>query len=453
MSRKRRFSRLGSKLVGISVLGLALAFAVFYLVDSVAVPGVLSSRWFTRFSQSRNEAAIQAYQDYVTEQGLTIQEVLEDKDGRMGEAASGIYTVMVGYPLSIESAAAEYSDVGYSFTWTGLTGVEAVPSASVEFVMEVHRIQCADGVVYVSTTPAALRYEGLGRVIGLLLALLGFCGVVVPYIVRLLRRIGALSREAEVLMAGDLEHSIRVQGRDELSGLGEDIERLRRSVLERIRGEREAVAANSRLITSLSHDLRTPLTKLTGYLDILTYRKYRTQEEHDAFLRMAAEKAEQIRTLTDQMFASAQVDAPQAPLEPEPEAVDGAALLGQLLAEQCGDLCREGFDARPPVLAQAFQLYLRTADAVRIFDNLFSNLRKYADPASPIRIRVEGGAETVALRIENRVRSAPDRADSHGVGIPTVRELMERAGGTLETFRTGETYTSLLTFPRYRGSQ
>ena len=47
MARKRRFSRLGVKLVGVSVLGLALAFVVFYLADSVAVPCVLGSEAFT----------------------------------------------------------------------------------------------------------------------------------------------------------------------------------------------------------------------------------------------------------------------------------------------------------------------------------------------------------------------------------------------------------------------
>ena len=453
------------KLVGVSVLGLALAFAVFYLVDSAAVPGVLYSEWFTRYWQTRSEAAIQAYQDYVTEHNLTIHEALEVRDEGLDTVAvsANVYTFMVGsgwaaaetQPESDAAAdpagpeAGPNASEGYSLIWAGLTDIESAASSSVSVVMEMHQIQCADGVIFVSPTPAALRYAGLGRVAGLLLALLAFCLVVVPYIVRLLRRIGALTREAEVLMSGDLEHSISVRGSDELSGLGEDIERLRRSVLERIQGEREAVAANSSLITSLSHDLRTPLTKLTGYLDILAYRKYRTQEEHDAFLRMASEKAEQIKTLTDQMFASARVDAPQSPLEPEPEAVDGAALLGQLLEEQCGDLCREGFDAKPPVFDRDFRLYFRTADAVRIFDNLFSNLKKYADPAGPIHIWMEDGPEWVALRVENRIRPVPDRADSHGVGVPTMRDLLERAGGTLEISTEDGVYKSVLTFPKY----
>lgn len=449
--RKRRFSRLGSKLLGISVLALALAFVLFYLVDSVAVPWLLYSERFSAFWQERDLASIQAYQEYVTQRGLTVQQTIDDEGGRLEKLSDGLYTVLVGSPVSAPEGLPDEAEVNYSLTWAEMSEPsDSLPVNVVEFVAELHQIQCADGVVYVSATPAALRYGGLGRAVGLLLALLGFCGVVVPYIIHLLRRIGALSRETGVLMAGDLEHAIQSGGRDELSELGDDIERLRRSVLARLQGEREAVAANSRLITSLSHDLRTPLTKLTGYLEILAHHRCQTREEADNFLLLALEKAGQLKELTDQVFARSQVDAPQACLEQPPEVADGAALLGQLLAEQCDDLRREGFEARPPVFQQDFRLCLRTADAVRIFDNLFSNLRKYADPASPISIRIEDAAGAVTLRVTNRVLAAPDPGDSHGVGLPTMRELLERAGGGLEISLSADRYTTALRFPKYR---
>ena len=457
MDKKHHFSRLGARLVGVSVLGLALAFAIFYLVDSVAVPWFLHSEQFAPLCQLRNKATVQAYQDYVTERGLTVQQATSDEDGQLNRISAGLYIIMVGNPpFDISSAAptgTNRDDINYSLTWEYKTGVVATSvNPSVEILMELYQIQCADGVLYVSNTPAAVRYGGLGRITGLALALLGFCAVVIPSIIRLPRRIVELSRETGVLMAGDLEHPIHIKGRDELSELGEDIERLRRSVLARIAGERAAVAANSHLTSSLSHDLRTPLTKLTGYLDILNYQRYQTQSEHDEFLRLASEKAAQIKALTDQLFASAQVDAPMSGLEQPPEAVDGAALLGQLLTEQCDDLRREGFDVEPPVFFHDFSLYLSTADVVRIFDNLFSNLRKYADPAIPVHIQAEESQETVVLRIENRALPAPDRADSHGLGIPTVRELMARSGGTLEVRLGDGVYRSMLTFPKYRGT-
>ena len=464
MDNKRGLSRLGAKLVGVSILGLALAFAVFYLVDSVVLPRVLFSERFASYWLERDRTAVQSYQEYVTEHGFTVQQAVEDEAGRAENLSAGIYTVMVGQALSSAEVPDEYglfaargisTDAGYSLTWTGVSGVctESAPASSVEFVMEMHEIQCADGILFVSTTPASVRYAGIGRVAGLLLALLAFCAVTVPCIVHLVRRIGILSRETGVLMAGDLDHGIHMRGRDELSGLGDDIERLRQSVLARLEGEREAVRANSRLITTLSHDLRTPLTKLTAYLDILSYRKYQSPAEHDEFLRLASEKAAQIKSLTDQLFASAQVNAPECGLEQPPELVDGAALLGQLLAEQCDDLRRQGFDLQPPVFEKRFSLYLQTADAVRVFDNLFSNLKKYADPSFPIDIQAEDAPETVTLRIRNHALPAPDRADSHGLGVPAMRELMSRSGGRLKTSWTDNIYTSALIFQKHRESR
>ena len=245
-------------------------------------------------------------------------------------------------------------------------------------------------------------------------------------------------------MAGDLSHSIRAPGRDELSRLGADIERLRLSVLERLEGEREAVGATGRLITGLSHDLRTPLTKLMGYLEIL--RRCQSGEEREKYLRLAAEKAEQIKGMTDQLFDRAQVPDSREALAREPELVDGAQLLGQILSEVCGDLQREGFQAPQPVFTEPFRLYLRPEDAVRVFDNLFSNLCKYGDPASPVTFSVERGPGTVTVAAENRVRPDPDRRDSHGVGLPTMSELMERCGGRLETERRGETFRTAAVF-------
>lgn len=445
MEHKRKLSRLGTKLAGISVLGLALAFVIFYAADSVLLPWLLYSERFAPFWRSREEESIQAYQDYVTENRLTVQEALEAHDRLLTPSAAEIYTIVVG---AADSASDSLPDVSYGLTWP----TEAAPQQAIDFtfVAELHEIQCTDGVLYVSAANGTVQAAGVGRVIGLLLALLGFCAVMIPSIVRLVRRIGVLSDETAILMSGDLEHRILLSGSDELSVLGGDIERLRQSVAARLEGEREAVRANSQLITSLSHDLRTPLTKLTGYLDILIYHKYRTLEEHDAFLRLASEKAAQLKSLISQLFASAQVSAPEAALEPSPEPADGAALLGQILAEQCDDLRRDGFEAQPPVWERGFTLYLRTEDAVRIFDNLFSNLKKYADPTVPIKIEAEDGAEAVTLRIRNRPRSSPDRADSHGLGVPTVKELLSRSGGTLEAGLEHGVYTSVLTFPKYR---
>ena len=418
--------------MGASLLALALALAVYCLVSGYGAAWLLRSEWFTALLRERQETSVQAYQAYVIESGMSVRQVLEDPGWEGADPSTTIYSVVVGDWEEEGAVAVSMSQMS--------------TDGSVSIYMEP--LRCADGELYLTAAPNWAWLEGLVRIAALVLAAAVFCAVVVPYILHLLRRIEALSRETGALMAGDLSHSIRAPGRDELSRLGADIERLRLSVLERLEGEREAVGATGRLITGLSHDLRTPLTKLMGYLEILRYHKYDTQAEHDAFLRMALEKTEQIKGLTDQLFARCQASSPAEGFAGTPEAVDGAALLGQLLSEQCCDLQREGFDARPPVFGEDFTLYLRVEDVVRVFDNLFSNLRKYADPACPVDIRAELDPETVRLELENRILTASGGGDSHGCGLPTMRELMERGGGRLETERTGETYRTVLLFPK-----
>ena len=154
--------------------------------------------------------------------------------------------------------------------------------------------------------------------------------------------------------------------------------------------------ANSRLITSLSHDLRTPLTKLMGYLDILRLNKCRGEEQRAEYLRKASDKALQMRALSDEMFRHFQIGNS---LEPEEgrEMVSGPLFLGQLLCEQCFDLAEAGFIAEPPVVDGNYRLYIRTEDICRVFDNLFTNLKKYAAPASPILLSVREENDFVAI--------------------------------------------------------
>lgn len=424
----RRISRLGLKLVGASLLALALALAVYCLVSGYGAAWLLRSEWFTALLRERQETSVQAYQAYVIESGMSVRQVLEDPGWEGADPSTTIYSVVVG----------DWEEEGAVAVSMGQMSTDG----SVSIYMEP--LRCADGELYLTAAPNWAWLEGLVRIAALVLAAAVFCAVVVPYILHLLRRIEALSRETGALMAGDLSHSIRAPGRDELSRLGADIERLRLSVLERLEGEREAVGATGRLITGLSHDLRTPLTKLMGYLEIL--RRCQSGEEREKYLRLAAEKAEQIKGMTDQLFDRAQVPDSREALAREPELVDGAQLLGQILSEVCGDLQREGFQAPQPVFTEPFRLYLRPEDAVRVFDNLFSNLCKYGDPASPVTFSVERGPGTVTVAAENRVRPDPDRRDSHGVGLPTMSELMERCGGRLETERRGETFRTAAVF-------
>lgn len=450
MNRKRSFSRLGLKLFGVFLLGLLLALSLFAAINGLVLPWLLYSDRFESFWRDQSAGAVRDYQAYVEESGMTVQEVLLDQNRSRMHPSVQMYTICASTQTSIEGGTTAYTLITTA-GWTlagddkDLESTSGTVSVYQDGAGAFYPITCGNGEVVLAAGPNDVWYSALGRIVGLLAAVCVFCAAVIPYICRLLGRISRLSRETEVLMAGDLEHSIRMEGRDELSQLGHSMEQMRRSVLERIAEEREALRANTQLITSLSHDLRTPLTKLLGYLEILNFHRYETEQERSVYLRRATDTAILLKEMGDEMFSRFQMDWRE---EEGPELVDGAELLGQILAEQCYDLQREGFGVEPPVFGRPFPLRVRAADVLRVFDNLFSNLKKYADKTRFIRITAEDGPMEVKLRMENTAARAPDRSDSHGIGIPTAAVLMERCGGRLETVHLGGTYRCVLTFPK-----
>lgn len=413
MNKKYWFSRLGMKFTAVSTVALLLAYAVFLLGSEVVLPWVIDTDWYIKISHQRCEAEAQRFRDNAVRWGLTVDEVL-DFDYVWDNPEFVYFT---------------YEEPGY------LDGEDA----------EVE-IPCEDGTAYVCFFLSYEYHQTMTRVISTLLGFACLLLIILPYIYRIIQRVGKLSRDMEILAGGDLDHQVTASGRDELARLGQSMEEMRLSILDQISREREAVQSNTQLITALSHDLRTPLTKLTGYLEILQYDKC-PQEERVAYLSRAREKAGQLRDMSDELFRYFQVAQEPAALS-KPQALSGPVLLSQVLGEQCMDLQAQGLNIAMPGIQGGWQAMLRPEDIVRVFDNLFSNLRKYADPAQEIHLSWAEETETFILTIENAIRADGAAEESRGFGLPTARMLMARNGGSLEYADSGGRWRTTLRFPK-----
>lgn len=417
MSKRHHPSRLGLKFLAVAAAALTAALALQALLYDTALPGLFQSPGFETWWYTRYGGAAADFQNYVTGDSLTVQEAMRN---------SGWARQHPQVELYLESPA------------------ELDPDALEDYGGQI--IVCADGVLYAYLIPNYFYYDGVCRILSLLCAALCFFLILIPYTALLIRRITKLSRDMEVLAGGDLSYQVVSRGGDELAELGRGIEEMRLAVLEQMARENEAIRANSRLITSLSHDLRTPLTKLMGYLDILQHDKCRDEEQRSEYLRRAADKALQMRTLSDEMFRHFRVQEAPAP-EERRERVDGPVFLTQLLAEQCFDLTDAGFSVEPPALQGEYHLYVRTEDICRVFDNLFGNIKKYADPACPVRLTVREEKSQVTVELVNRIGKV-SRSDSRGIGLPTVRNLLARNGGEVGISRRGEDYCVAVRLPK-----
>lgn len=254
--------------------------------------------------------------------------------------------------------------------------------------------------------------------------------------------IKGLEREIRILEGGDLEYTITVQGQDELGELAQGVEDMRKAILSREAYTQRMQRSTNQLMTSVSHDLRTPLTALLGYLEILAGDTRPACES--SYLEKCRQRAFQIRDMINDLFeyfyVSTAEHAPQEfPLMTAQQA------FGGLLCD-FADLLRQD-DFAVELLPQLPEKPLRVNEKLvqRIFDNLLSNLRRYADPEKPVSVKASVQEEELCICICNAVRQ--DAPKGTGIGLHNCEQMMLLHQGRFQHSTSGGQFTAALYFP------
>lgn len=271
-----------------------------------------------------------------------------------------------------------------------------------------------------------------------------FLSALLFFINRKMKSIISMEKDILRMSTGDLEHPINVQGNDEIGILGRELDHLRMTLRENIIQEQESRKANQDLITALSHDLRTPLTILRGYLEVMQLR--RNPEIHEEYLRRCLKKTGDIQELTDRMFEYALVSEEKE--IPEFSVLTTDTLL-QYLRENCEYIRLAGFRTDCHFPEESAELSSDSLMLKRIFTNLFSNILKYGDKESPVRIFcvIRTIPEQVHISVGNTVRKEYSDADSNNIGLKNVQKMVDLLGGRLDMERCQGAFTVHLTFP------
>lgn len=243
-----------------------------------------------------------------------------------------------------------------------------------------------------------------------------------------MKYLGMVRAEVLVMAGGDLKHPLTVRGRDEIAALSAELDALRLTLKETIEQERKGHEANRELIRAMSHDLRTPLTALNGYLEILANQKGE-QEKYPEYLARCLKKTEEIRSMSDKMFEYALVfdgeeHVEKGPLSPE--------LLWKELEEQAGELSLRGFSVSAELSGeQKGSLWGNGFLLQRLLWNIFSNIWRYGDKSAPVHIRAWVQKGQLRLLVENAVREKQETLGS-GVGLKSAGKIAAIHGGRLE---------------------
>ena len=267
-------------------------------------------------------------------------------------------------------------------------------------------------------------YLDLAHLVSLMAAVLVFGIFLIGYVGRIISRIKRLERDVAVVSAGEMTHTISSNGRDEISILSENVEDMRISIIDKLNKEREIKEANNELVTSISHDLRTPLTVLIGYIDMMKNHEDCKGEMRE-YITASENTAMRLKRLSDDMFKySLAFGEPDNGIKLE--SYDAKTLLDQLLSEHMLLLSESGFDVKKKSIGRSFEGMSVRTDApnlMRIIDNIFSNISKYADPAYPVEFTMDRSGFSVILESKNKIKSVPSEVESNGIGLKTCVRL------------------------------
>lgn len=277
----------------------------------------------------------------------------------------------------------------------------------------------------------------------LIISLLFFSPVLI-YVWNRMRYVGRLKNEVLVMAEGDLEHPVTVKGRDEIGILARNLDEMRLALDDNIRREQEGKKANHDLISSVSHDLRTPMTTLYGYLEIMSQSRCPEQKREEYLVR-CIEKVEEIRTLSDKMFEYALV------YETREQTELSEIYLGDLLEELEGHQeflrlkgyqVQTDFQVEESVKIMGNHMFFR-----RMFNNLFSNILKYGERGEPVLVKAALDRGSLQMVFLNERRQRMKQVESNRIGLKSVRKMAELQHGKFFMVEGEETFAVTMEFP------
>ncbi len=303
-----------------------------------------------------------------------------------------------------------------------------------------------DGAYSITIIDSSDSHEkAINAVLATVSGVVVFTVIHLSYTSKLTRRILALSRKAALVSAGEIDTPITAEGSDEIAALANDIDTMRRSVIERLGSEKRAWEANSELITAMSHDIRTPMTSLLGYLELLNGggldEGQRTQLTGSAY-----GKARELKDLTDELFRYFLVFG-NTELQLDSQRYDAPMLLEQLLGEAAFELQDQGFTVQQPPFTDSCTVTTDPMYLKRVVDNLVSNIRKYADPARPVVLLAERRGNELTVVFSNAVRRGGSRVESSKIGVRTCEKLMQVMGGRFTVSSDADHYAAEFALP------
>lgn len=313
-----------------------------------------------------------------------------------------------------------------------------------------HPIVTSDGVLLASMVDyTEYLYYDIINIASIVIAFIAFILVMWIYFFEITRRITRLGKEVTAVADGDMNRTITAEGEDEITRLCSDVEYMRSSMVENIAKERAALEANRELITAMSHDIRTPLTVLLGYIDIMKLNA--PEGDMQQYIEASERTALRLKKMSDDMFGYFLVYG--GGIEVDVQECDARTLVDQMLSGHVFLLREQGyniefnFEGEDNTFLENIIVVTDPPQLMRIVENIFSNIMKYADKEKPVSIYIGAETDELTIKVSNYVSLTPNEAQKNGIGLRSCMKLANAMDIRFSSLEEDGVFTSLMYVP------
>ena len=309
----------------------------------------------------------------------------------------------------------------------------------------------------------AVAYSGGGILIWFLLKVLQ--GALVVYVILAMKELRA---GGDQLAAGNLDYKVptdRLYG--EFRKHGENLNNLRGGIQHAVEEQMKSERMKTELITNVSHDIKTPLTSIVSYVDLLKKEPMPNDQARE-YLNVLDRQAARLKKLIEDLVEASKASTGSLTVNFQPTDVN--VLLSQSAGEYQEKLAARDLTL---ILTPAEEAPMISADGQllwRVFENLLSNAQKYAMPGTRVYLSCQATEAEVAVTFRNIsatplnisaeelmdrfVRGDASRnTEGSGLGLAIARDLTQLQRGTFALTIDGDLFKATLTFPRCQKTQ
>ena len=290
-------------------------------------------------------------------------------------------------------------------------------------------------------------------------------GTLTYYVLKKLWYLSYIMNGTQRIKNGDVHYKLKLIGEDNFTTLADNINNIRDGLDKAIDSQLKSERMKSELITNVSHDLKTPLTSIINYVELIKKEDNITPEYINDYINVLDSKSKRLKVLIEDLFEASKASSGNIALNMEK--IDLTQLMRQSIGEMEEKLSEANLDLKINVPEEKIYIRADGRRLYRVMENLFSNISKYSLPNTRVYIDITKDENSVKLTMKNissyelnfdpgeimeRFKRADDsrNTEGSGLGLSIAKDLVKLQGGSFDIDIDGDLFKAIVQFNLYK---